>query len=244
MMTGLDSGFIFHIRLLDYGENGIVDMALLLLIEIFYVDRPAVFNDNMCFFNPGQMSFPYLVGVVDADGDDGTAGLFGDFKAAGMKGQEGIRLFAAAPFRENTDGDAGFHFFHSFQNCFHTLLNVLPVQKKAVQIFHPVGEERYFEHTDFCDVTGGPGHPYIGHDDIEITPMVADIEYRLIQRNIFFADCRDRYAGEKEDTAKSPVDDGKRTLVFYVHIPFSNQVFGDQKRDAEDQEKKNKYGNQ
>ena len=90
------------------------------------------------------MGFPDLVGVVDAYGDDGTAGFLRNFKTAAVEGKKGVRFTAAAPFGENTDGDAGFYFFHCGENGFHALFDIISVKKETVQVFHPVGEKRYF----------------------------------------------------------------------------------------------------
>lgn len=72
-ICSLDYGLILYIHGLNCSENRIVDVALLLLVEILYVDGGAVLNDNMSFFDPREMSLPDLVGVIDADGDDGAA---------------------------------------------------------------------------------------------------------------------------------------------------------------------------
>lgn len=125
-----------------------------------------------------------------------------------MEGQKGIRFLAAASFREDADGDAGFYFFDSGEDGLHALFDVVSVQKETVQIFHPVRKERHLYHADLCDVAGGPWHPHIGHDNVKIASVIADVENGFILWNVLFADHRDGYAGEKEDTAESPVDDG------------------------------------
>ena len=139
-----DQLFIFKIHFFDDGKHRIVDMALFFFVKLFHIDGLAVFYDNMSLSDPGKMLFPDVTGVVDAYGNDGTAGLLCNFKAAAMERQKFVRFHAAASLGEDADGDAGFYLFHRFENGFHSLLDVLSVKEEAVQIFHPVGQKRHF----------------------------------------------------------------------------------------------------
>lgn len=73
--------------------------------------------------------------------------------------------------------------------------------------------------------------------------MVADIKYGSIFWDILFTDCGDGYAGQKEDAAEGPVDDGKRTPVLSRTVIFSEEVLCDQKGNTENQEQDNEDGN-
>lgn len=69
----LHGRFIFKIHGLNDGKNRIVDVAFLFFVEVFYVDGGAVLDNDVGLFDPREMGLPDLVGIVDADGDDGTA---------------------------------------------------------------------------------------------------------------------------------------------------------------------------
>ena len=129
---------ILEVHFLDDRQHRVVYAAFLVFVEIFCVDGFAVFDDDMGLFDLRQMGFPDLICVVDAYGYDGTAGFLCDLKAAAVERQKRVRLGAAASFGEDTDGDAGFYFFHCGENGFHALLDIISVKKETVQVFHPV----------------------------------------------------------------------------------------------------------
>lgn len=215
-------------------------MAFLVFVKVFYVDGLAVLDDHMGLFDPGQMSLPDLIRIIDTYGDNRTPGLFCDLEASAVEGEKFVRLGAAASLGEDADGDAGFHFFDCFQDGFHPLLDIFSVQKEAVQIFHPVRQERNLKHINFCDIACGPGNAHIGHNDVEIASVVAYVEYGSVLRDILFADHGDGHTGQKENAAEGPVDNGKRASVLGGSVMLSEEIFHDQKRNTENQEQDNK----
>ena len=69
-----------------------------------------------------------------------------------MERQECVIDLVSRAFREDTDRNSGMNFFDAFQNRFHTLLDILSVQKQTVQILHPVTEQRNPQDFFFGDI--------------------------------------------------------------------------------------------
>ena len=143
--------------------------------QVFHIDRRAVFKNNVGFFYFGEMILENSRRIVYAHRYDGTAGFFRNFKAAFMERQEGVVYFVPGTLRKNTDRNAGFYLFDAFQNRFQTLLDVFPVEKEAVEVFHPVDKEGITEHFFFCNIAGGARNADIGKQDIEVASMIAHI---------------------------------------------------------------------
>lgn len=223
----LDKVFIFEIGFFYDFLHGFVNVAFFFAAKILQINGLAVFENHVCLFNPGKMIFPDVTGVVDRHGNDGASRFLSDLKTAAVEGEKFVRAGTAAPFGENADGDAGFYFCYCLKDSFHALLDILSVKEKAVQIFHPAGQERDFQHADLCDISCGSGNAHIGYDNIEITSVVADVKDGGVFRDIFFTDHRDGYAGQEQDAAEGPVDNGKRALVFGGPIVLSEEIFYD-----------------
>jgi len=105
-----------------------------------------------------------------------------------------------------------------------------------MEVFHPVDQKGITQHFFFGNIAGGPWHPGIGQQDVKITAVVPNIQYRRIFWHIFFPNDSQGDAAEPEADAERPVDDGKGTSVFQIHIKFSKDPFHNQQRDAEDKE--------
>ena len=83
-----------------------------------------------------------------------------------------------------------------------------------MEIFHPVFKQRITQHFFFGDIAGGSWNPYIGHQDVKIAPMVADVENRPVRWHIFFPDDGNFNACNPQAATERPFDDGERTAVF------------------------------
>ena len=169
------------------------------------------------------MGLEDLCGIVNSDRDYGTAGLSGDLKTSFMEGKHFQFAFASASgtFGEDTDGYAIFNFLNGSEYGFHPLFNIFPVQKQTVQIFHPVGQKRDGFHFFFCNVAGSVRTEDIGKENIEITPVVPDIQDRLIFWDLFMAQGRNMSSGYFQDQSEYGLDESERTDIFF----FSDQIF-------------------
>ena len=144
-----------------------------------------------------------------------------------MEREKCVVYLVPRALRENADRNAGVDFLDPFQNRFHALLDIFPVKEQTVQIFHPVLQQRIAQHFFLGDIAGRSGNPDIGHQNIEIAPMIADIENRPVFGDIFFPDYGDFDAGNPQTAAKRPFDNGEGTAVFEIHIKLSDNIFGD-----------------
>ena len=97
-------------------------------------------------------------------------------------------------------------------------------------------EKRNLFHFFFGNITGQTPAPAVSKENIKITAVVADKEYRFI-RNIFFTDhgCRD--TGHLKNHFKAPLNDAQRTDIFGSAIEFTNDPFHQKNRNGQDQVK-------
>ena len=93
---------------------------LVFFFKLIHVDRFAVFQNDVLFFDLREVVFPDVSRAADRHGDDGTSGFCGNLEASFMEGEhiQFICIFVSGTFREDADGDAGFHFFNSSQDGF------------------------------------------------------------------------------------------------------------------------------
>ena len=93
-------------------------VLFVLFFQLVYVDWFAVFKNDMGLLDPWEMAFPDVGGTADGHWDNRTVCLGGNLEAALMerKHVQLILIFAAGTFRENADGNAGFHLLNSREN--------------------------------------------------------------------------------------------------------------------------------
>lgn len=85
------------------------DRALLFFWKVLDIERFAVLDNDMCFFQLREMIFKNLRGIIQAYWNNRTAGFLSNLKTALMKFHEGVGRVISCPLRENADGCAGFH---------------------------------------------------------------------------------------------------------------------------------------
>ena len=191
----------------------------------------------MYFFYTWEMCFKNVSSIVHADRNDRTPGLFGNFKCTVTEWKH-RKLFAivAGSFRENADGNAIFYIINCLKDRLQTFSHIVSVKEETVQILHPCGKKRNLFHFFFGNITGQTPAPAVSKENIKITAVVADKEYRFI-RNIFFTDhgCRD--TGHLKNHFKAPLNDAQRTDIFGSAIEFTNDPFHQKNRNGQDQVK-------
>ena len=166
-------------------------------------------------------------GIVQGDGDNGTAAFFRDLEAPGMKRQKGVCRLVAGSLGEDADGDAAFYLIDGGKDGFRPLLDVIPIQEQAVQITHPAGQKGDLLHLHLRHITGGPGNPHIGHENIKKTPVVADVEHGPVPGNPLLADVGDLRPGGAQAETECPVHNSQAASVLYVHIEFADDPLSD-----------------
>ena len=146
-----------------------------LFIQFLWINRFAVFDDDMYFFDTREMCFKNVSGIVHADRNNCTSGLFCNFKCAVAEWEYG-KLFAlvAGSFRENADGNAIFYIINCLKDRLQTFSHIVPVKEETVQILHPGGEKRNFFHFFFRNVAGQALAAAVGQKNVKIAAVVAD----------------------------------------------------------------------
>ncbi len=175
--------------------------------------------------DPGGMIFKNMSSVVDTHRHNGTPGLLGNLKTAIMKFQESIRFPTAGPFREDADRDACFDLIDSRQDRLHAGLDIGAIQKYTMQIFHPGIQRRNPKNLDLRHITGKTRYTDIRNENVEIAPVIANIQYRFVFGDILFTDHGHSGTRKEQDNAKSPLNDGQRTPVFDARIKLADNIF-------------------
>ena len=175
--------------------------------------------------------------IVHSDRNDRTACLGRDLKASLME-REHIRLirpFVAGTLREDADGNAGLDLLDGGEDGLQSLLDVVPVQEQAVEIFHPVGEKGIALHLFLSNVPGADGAAGVGEQDVKIAPVVADVENRSVPGDVFLADDGHLRPGNPEDKAENRLDQPQGADLFRHGRKFPDDPLHDQNGNREDQ---------
>ena len=181
------------------------------------------------------MIFKYVPGIINRHGNDGAACFSGNLKTPFVELHKGMIHPVSGSFGEDADRSAGFHILNSGQNRFQPLFYVVSIQKKAVKIPHPVSQKRPSEHFFFGDISREAGNTRVGDYNVKIASVVSDIKNRRILWDIFFAPYVKANPGEKQDHPKSPLYNDKRAFILEGHIIFSDEPFGDQNGNTQNQ---------
>ena len=184
------------------------------------------------------MSFPDLCRVGNGDRDDRTAGLGCHFHTSFFEWKH-LAIFASGSFRENTDGDSLFDIVYASQDHLHTGTHVTAVQKQTVQPFHPVAEQRIFEHLCLCYIAGQIRTLRIGQQNIKIAAVVAYIENSLILWDIFMTNIIDLRTCYPQNKFENTLNHAKGADVSGTGIYFPDEPFDQQDRDTYDQVEQN-----
>ena len=104
-----------------------------------------------------------------------------------------------------------------------------------MEIAHPCGQERDFFHFFFGNVSGTDRTAGVRKENIEVTSVVADVEYRGILWYILFSDDSDFCSGDPQDKAEYCLNDAERADVFCHRGEFAYDPLNQKDRDGEDQ---------
>ena len=238
-----DSRLIFSKRFIfnQHFMNDILcifsDMLLIFFAQLIRIDWFAVFyyNSGRCYL--WKVRFEDVCGVVDGDWNNRAFGFCCNLEASLMEWEQiqFILAFVSGSLREDTDGNAGFYFFYCCENGFQTLLDVLSVKEETVKITHPCGQEWNLFHFFFCNVSGADRTAGIGKENVEVTSVVSDIEYRSILWYVLFSDDSDFRSGDPQDKAKYCLDDAQRADIFCHGREFANDPLDQKDRNRENQ---------
>ena len=176
-----------------------------------------------------------LGGTCDHHRNYGNSALFGDLKAAFVKGQEGIVHLVAGAFRENTDRNAFFHLLYAQKNGLQPFLDIFSVQKQALNICHPDIEKRPLFHFFFGHVAGDAWEQSIGKHNVKIAAVIGNIEHGGVPGDIFQPPGLHPCSGQKGDTAEAPAYDSLGVPVLALRVELSYDPLCDHKRNRQDQ---------
>src|SRR5699024_1757979 len=119
-------------------------MLLLFFRKLFRINRLAILYYNSAGTDLWKMGFKDFRRIVDGNRNYRAICLRCNLKASLMEGEhfQLAVMFVSGPFRKDTDGHTVFDLIYSSENGFQSFFDILSVQKKAVEIFHPVGQQR------------------------------------------------------------------------------------------------------
>ena len=213
------------------------DVFFIFFAQFIWIDWFAVFYYNFGRCHLWKVCFENVRGVVDGDRDDRAFGFGCNLEASFMEREhiQFILIFVSGSFREDTDGNAGFYFVYRCENGFQPLLDVFSVKEKTVEIAHPCGQERDFFHFFFGNISGADWTAGVSKENVEVTSVVSDIEYRSILWDILFSDDGDFRSGDPQDKAEYCLNDAEGADVFCHRREFAYDPFYQKDRNGEDQ---------
>ena len=183
------------------------------------------------------MGFKDFRRIVDGNRNYRAICLRCNLKASLMEGEhfQLAVMFVSGPFRKDTDGHTVFDLIYSSENGFQSFFDILSVQKKAVEIFHPVGQQRNGLHFFFGNVAGSVRTEHISQKNIKVTSVISNIEHCLIFWDPFMADDGDVCPGYFQDHPEHSLNDPKRADVFFPLVLLSENPFSQQYGNGQDQ---------
>ncbi len=206
-----------------------------LLIKLVRVDGLSVLQHHMGLSHKGKVSLEDGLCVVHGHGDDGAAGLLRNLQGSVLEGQHGqLRPLVPCALREDADGDAVLHIVDGLQDSLEPLLGGAPVQEEAVEIFHPVPQERVAEHLLFRHIPGQPSAPGVGQQDVKIAPVVSYIKDWLVG-HIFLPDNRHLHARDLQHQPEGPLHHPQAGVILRPPVHQTDKMFHDENRYADDE---------
>ena len=175
-------------------------------------------------------------GVHDDHGHHRDAAFLGYLEASLPEREEGVVHFVAGALREDAQGDAALDLLHAIQDRFQALLDIVPVQEQAVDVAHPVHQQRVSCHLLLRHIAGQPGENGVGEDDVEIAAVVAHEQDGAVGGDILPSLHDDLRACQEGDAAEAPAHHRLGALVFQGGVPLPDEPFRHQHRDGKDQE--------
>ena len=117
----------------------------------------------------------------------------------------------------------------------------MTIQKQAVKILHPRGEQRNLLHFLLGNIAGQTLAAGVSQKNVKIASVIPDKEYRFI-RHILKADHCSLYASDPQDTTKSPLDNPQGRKIPRFPVFLSDQPFHEEDRNGKNQEDHQKNG--
>lgn len=159
-------------------------------------------------YQPGKLGFEDLLCIVHDYRDYRAAGAVGYAEASFVELHKICFVLVLVPcaFGEDEHGDSVFDHFSSGLYYLHALTQVVAVKEKAVAVAHPKVE--YRETVHFL-LGHEPRHilkPGKGYQNVEIAPVVSDIQYSCVPGDILHAPEFHLRPAYKEYQAKSPLN--------------------------------------
>lgn len=123
-------------------------------VHLLQIQRRLELDDYGSPFDPGQVILEYVRGVHDDHGHHRDAAFLGYLEASLPEREEGVVHFVAGALREDAQGDAALDLLHAIQDRFQALLDIVPVQEQAVDVAHPVHQQRVSCHLLLRHIAG------------------------------------------------------------------------------------------
>lgn len=207
-----------------------------LFIQFFWIDWFAVFDDDMYFFTRGKcaskmsavlfmligmIAHPVFSAILSAPSRNGSI----ESSSPLLRVPSG-KMQMEMPFLHNQLPEGSSSDLLSYCLCQGRDSTDASSMWKEAESFPFL----------FGNITGQTPAPAVSKENIKITAVVADKEYRFI-RNIFFTDhgCRD--TGHLKNHFKAPLNDAQRTDIFGSAIEFTNDPLHQKNRNGQDQVK-------